>query len=602
MVPVYRRLLSLGLLVCIASPTFAETVLSTDFETDPVADGWIHDAGWEGTGNTWTTQEARSWEHSIQIQMGYWRSPELFNEPTGLYKVTLYAKGGAGDVGWGGGVRPLPFNTTSDWTQYEILMRKAQCWLTSHTSIPVYVDDADITRITAQEAEQLLARAFDGIPPFDFPAYQPPNRHRYIPRTISKLSGGGNFKIVMLGDSIVSDTCNSFFDLHIERMYPGTQVEIIPSTRGATGCWWFKEENRVQLWVLGHNPDLVMIGGISQYDDIDSIREVIQQIREGDSEIEIVLMSEAAGRKSPYDTPEDLAPIDPDGTDYRSLLWKLSEEQQVGFVEMTRPWSQFIVDSGLSYDYFLRDGLHTNYYGCILLGRILESYFAPTVFAEVVGRHVFYNNSAWDGNDPLANPSDDSAIDTSKSALLGGQTATFANYTSYVRGINGVMIDVWGLWGTPTAGDFEVEVSGVTDGDDAGDYVTTLTPASVTVRAGAGVGGSDRVTLIFGDTDMYNKRWCRFRVKASANTGLPSDEVFYWGLAIGETGNNPANAYVNASDRLGARTHSHSFLDPAPVTDEYDFNRDRLVNAADRLIQRSHPTHFLNCLKLVTGP
>ena len=602
MVLICRRLLPLGLLVCIASPVFAQVVFSTSLESDPTVDGWTPANPLGGAFDYgWTSQEALSGTRSVWVQEGSWLSPGV-NEPPGAYKVTFHAKGASGDFRMVGAGRPMPFGANGDWARHEALSVLPWFYLTGNVASPVYFDDVEMERITLQEVDQLLARAFDGIPTFDFPAYQPPNRHRYTPLTMSKLSAGGNFKIVMLGDSIVWDTCVSFFDLHIERMYPATQVEIVSSVRGSTGCWWFKEENRVQEWVLDHNPDLVMIGGISQFDDIGSIREVIQQIREGDNEIEIVLMSKAAGYENPYYTPENLAPINPNGTGYRSLLWKLSEEQQTGFVDMTQPWSKFIVDSGLPHAYFLRDAIHTNYYGAVLLGRILESYFAPSNPAEVVARHVFYNNSAWDGDNPLANPSDDSAIDTSKSALLGGQTATFANYTSYVRGINGVMIDVWGLWGTPTAGDFEVEVSGVTDGDDAGDYVTTLTPASVTVRAGAGVGGSDRVTLIFGDTDMYNKRWCRFRVKASANTGLPSDEVFYWGLAIGETGNNPANAYVNASDRLGARTHSHSFLDPAPVTDEYDFNRDRLVNAADRLIQRSHPTHFLNCLKLVTGP
>ena len=35
----------------------------------------------------------------------------------------------------------------------------------------------------------------------------------------------------------------------------------------------------MQKSVLDHQPDLVIIGGISQSDDIDSIREVIRQIR-----------------------------------------------------------------------------------------------------------------------------------------------------------------------------------------------------------------------------------------------------------------------------------------------------------------------------------
>ncbi|MCK4276086.1 MAG: right-handed parallel beta-helix repeat-containing protein, partial [Phycisphaerae bacterium] len=71
--------------------------------------------------------------------------------------------------------------------------------------------------------------------------------------------------------------------------------------------------------------------------------------------------------------------------------------------------------------------------------------------AEVVGRYVFYNNSFFDGNDPAPNACDDGAIATDKTALLPGGTGAFANYTSYARGINGVMVDIENLPAAPTA-------------------------------------------------------------------------------------------------------------------------------------------------------
>jgi hypothetical protein len=46
---------------------------------------------------------------------------------------------------------------------------------------------------------------------------------------------------------------------------------------------------------------------------------------------------------------------------------------------------------------------------------------------------------------PAANDFDDGAIATDKVALPPGQTGTFANYTSYPRGINGIMVDIQGL-------------------------------------------------------------------------------------------------------------------------------------------------------------
>ena len=56
----------------------------------------------------------------------------------------------------------------------------------------------------------------------------------------------------------------------------------------------------------------------------------------------------------------------------------------------------------------------------------------------MVGRQIFYNNSAFD--DPATGGSDDDAIATDKEALLPGETAGFANYTSYSRGINGIKV------------------------------------------------------------------------------------------------------------------------------------------------------------------
>ena len=49
---------------------------------------------------------------------------------------------------------------------------------------------------------------------------------------------------------------------------------------------------------------------------------------------------------------------------------------------------------------------------------------------------------------------DDNAIATDKSALLPGNVATFANYTSFARGLDGIMIDIANLPSTPTVNDF----------------------------------------------------------------------------------------------------------------------------------------------------
>ena len=55
-------------------------------------------------------------------------------------------------------------------------------------------------------------------------------------------------------------------------------------------------------------------------------------------------------------------------------------------------------------------------------------------------------------------------------------------------------------------------------------------------------------------------------------------DVFYFGNAIGDSGNSTTDAYVNAADEVSARSDPHNFLNVAPLADPNDFNRDGFVN------------------------
>ncbi len=184
-----------------------------------------------------------------------------------------------------------------------------------------------------------------------------------------------------------------------------------------------------------------------------------------------------------------------------------------------------------------------------------------------------------------------------KTALLPGETATLANYTSYSRGINGIMVDIAAPTATPTEADFEFKVGG--DGTP-GDWDDAPDPSSVTVRPGQGAGGSDRVTIVWPD-NLIQKQWLQVTVLAE-NTGLAGDDVFYYGNAIGESGNSTSDAKVNAFDMLGARDNQRNLLDPAPIDFRFDYDRNARVDATDMLIARNHQTHFLNALRLISLP
>jgi parallel beta-helix repeat protein len=389
---------------------------------------------------------------------------------------------------------------------------------------------------------------------------------------------------------------------------------------------------------------------------------------------------------------------------------------------------------------------------------------------EVSGRHVFYNDSDFDGNDGAANAADDGAIAPDKTALLPGETAAFANYTSYSRGINGIMVDIESLPGTPTAADFTfrvgnpdhpagtvldanfdsgtdsfayaddtfrntnnpyyatgyrissgghsggalkvrvgnidgvditdglsggwsrtftlsetaetslslwynltqadeyesyefaealVSVDGQLFGTDGHDYLAQLVgggatgwqqaeldlgmllagehtliigaynnqkthddefteiliddvkveidvdpsgtwtaapaPTSVTVRPGEGEEDSGRVTILWAD-NAIEKEWLQVTVLATANTGLEESDLFYFGNAIGESGNSTSDAFVNTIDELGAHNNP---TDSAELDNVHDYDRDGLVNSTDELLASGNTTDSTTALRLM---
>ena len=205
--------------------------------------------------------------------------------------------------------------------------------------------------------------------------------------------------------------------------------------------------------------------------------------------------------------------------------------------------------------------------------------------ATVVGRHAFYNNSVHDGGDPAANAADDAAIAADKRALLEGQAATPASYTTASRGINGLMIDSWLLPAAArlTADDFVLETP-----DDAGGWAPVGSVPQVSVRRVAGTSGSDRITLTLPDGAVRNT-WLRVTARANANTGLSSPDVFYFGNLVGDTGDGPAGRVpvVNAADVL--RTRRALFATDPATRERYDFNGDGVVSPIDlHLARRNH--------------
>ena len=208
--------------------------------------------------------------------------------------------------------------------------------------------------------------------------------------------------------------------------------------------------------------------------------------------------------------------------------------------------------------------------------------------AAVSNRQAFYNNSKFDGNSGAGDVADDAAIAADKRALLPGQTATFANYTSFSQGINGIVIDVLGLpagGANLTAADFTFKV-----GNDSLRPIRQRVGLSRARRRQVScfdqaLTAPMRIDLTWADGAIVNS-WLQVVFGKRAHTRTAANDTFYIGNAIGESGDSSTNANVDSADETAAHNNPHLFLHPAAIGDPTDFNRDGLVNATDILLMR----------------
>ena len=205
--------------------------------------------------------------------------------------------------------------------------------------------------------------------------------------------------------------------------------------------------------------------------------------------------------------------------------------------------------------------------------------------SEVLGRYLFYDNSKFDGQ--VAGPSaqDDAAIAPDKSAYLPGDgIAAASNFSSYSRGINGVMIDVSGSHPSLSIDDFQFFVG--TDPDLIDSWQVAPATSGFTVRSGEGLNGSDRVTITWPSGAIANK-WLEVIVAANDDTGLAETDRFFFGSRVGDTfaGSPPGLMITNVSDEIAARNNVGANI---PISNALDFDRNGLVNVGDQIVARTN--------------
>lgn len=204
----------------------------------------------------------------------------------------------------------------------------------------------------------------------------------HLGRTRKILEGGGRLRVLAVGDSIVNDVMRSGWVGTLAASHPGLEVETWVYVRGGGGCQHYREEKRIEEYVVPLRPDLVLIGGISQR-SVEDIREVLRQLRAGLPEVEVLLFSGAFGTADPRDL-EALAATSHSGTGpYGQALRVLAQDQKCGHLDLTTPWADYVRSSGQHPHVFYRDVVHANEYGEQIVGRVLERFFMGGGEAEI---------------------------------------------------------------------------------------------------------------------------------------------------------------------------------------------------------------------------
>jgi hypothetical protein len=226
----------------------------------------------------------------------------------------------------------------------------------------------------------------------------------------------------------------------------------------------------------------------------------------------------------------------------------------------------------------------------------------PEPLATVVGRYVDYRG-AWADDNPDRSPRSAPAVscsadvDCQKEPLLPGQTASFRNYTSFVRGINGAVIDLADAPGMPSREDLQFRVSG----REPGSWEEAPEPQRVASFADGGGEGIVRLHILWEDGAIMD-RWLEITLLPGPRTGLHRPDVHYWGNAVGETGDDPKKTAVDQGDLSAVILNANDFLDPAPLSSPYDMNRDGQVDGTDVAIVRDHWKSADESLPLLTAP
>jgi hypothetical protein len=244
------------------------------------------------------------------------------------------------------------------------------------------IEDIEIEPVDTAWVLQWADALYATVPSIAFEAAA--DRHRLIPKTMERLRAGETIRVVMLGDSISQDTCNSYYDLLVEKMYPGADLQLELSIDGSKGCWYYLDDERFQSHVVNQRPELLMVGTASEHHGIKPVEQFLERVR---SELNCEVMVVSGPMGDDFRVPdEDMSDVACRARDHVPRRREFAAEQKelcarlgVEYLDLSNAWLDYLGASGKPYHWFHRDAGHANDRAKQVLARFMERYFAPVM-------------------------------------------------------------------------------------------------------------------------------------------------------------------------------------------------------------------------------
>lgn len=248
---------------------------------------------------------------------------------------------------------------------------------------PLAVRDLSLSRCSLAETATWCDDIYARLPPLP-PEPAGPEVRRGLARTAAALRSGTPWRIVLLGDSIVNDSFTSAFAALVQRRFPVAALNWTVSVKGSTGCPFYGKDENYRNYVSRHRPDLLLIGGISNFPEGNSgatqaLADVVRRARtETDADVAIMTPAPSVvpAIKAGMDAPWRELALRPDLQPFLDDRPQRAAAEAAGVAlwDLTTPLQDYLAaHPGLQRN---RDAIHNDDLGKQLIGRRLAECFA----------------------------------------------------------------------------------------------------------------------------------------------------------------------------------------------------------------------------------